>query len=261
MRLNEKSAIITGAASGIGKAIALRFAREGARVAIADLNKEAADATAKEIRAGKGIAMGLAMDVCRREGRQRRRRRSSVAEFGGVDILVSNAGIQIVHPIEEFPFAEWKKMLAIHLDGAFLTTKACLPQMYKSGRGGSVIYMGSAHSKEASLLKAPYVTAKHGLIGLCKVVAKEGATHSVRANVICPGFVRTPLVDKQIPEQAKALRISEEDVIKNIMLKDTVDGKFTTLDDVVEATLFCAAFPSNAMTGQSFIVSHGWCMQ
>jgi 3-hydroxybutyrate dehydrogenase len=184
-----------------------------------------------------------------------------VAEFGGVDILVSNAGIQIVHPIDEFPFAEWKKMLAIHLDGAFLTTKACLPHMYKSGRGGSVIYMGSVHSKEASLLKAPYVTAKHGLIGLCKAVAREGAKHGVRANVICPGFVRTPLVDRQIPEQARELGISEEEVVKHVMLKETVDGEFTTLEDVAEAALFCAAFPSNAMTGQSLIVSHGWCMQ
>jgi 3-hydroxybutyrate dehydrogenase len=183
------------------------------------------------------------------------------AEFGGVDVLVSNAGIQIVHPIDEFPFADWKKMLAIHLDGAFLTTRACLRYMYKSGSGGSIIYMGSVHSKEASLLKAPYVTAKHGLIGLCKVVAMEGAKHGVRANVICPGFVRTPLVDKQIPEQAKELGISEQEVIKNVMLKDTVDGEFTTLEDVTEAALFCAAFPSNAMTGQSFVVSHGWYMQ
>jgi 3-hydroxybutyrate dehydrogenase len=260
MRLKDKSAIITGAASGIGKAIALRFAREGARVAIADLNKEAADATAKEIRAGKGIALGLAMDVAD-EKAVNGGVAVVVAEFGGVDILVSNAGIQIVHPIEEFPFAEWKKLLAIHLDGAFLTTKACLPHMYRSSRGGSVIYVGSVHSKEASLLKAPYVTAKHGLIGLCKVVAKEGARHGVRANVICPGFVRTPLVDKQIPEQAKALGISEEEVIKNVMLKETVDGEFTTLEDVAEATLFCAAFPSGALTGQSLVVSHGWCMQ
>jgi len=259
MRLKDKSAIITGAASGIGKAIAVRFAREGARVAIADLKKEAADATAREIRAGKGVALGLAMDVAD-EKAVNDGVATVVAEFGGVDILVSNAGIQIVHPIEEFPFAEWKKMLAIHLDGAFLTTKACLPHMYKSGRGGSVIYMGSVHSKEASLLKAPYVTAKHGLIGLCKVVAKEGAKHGVRANVICPGFVRTPLVDKQIPEQAKELGISEEEVIQHVMLKETVDGEFTTLEDVTEATLFCAAFPSNAMTGQSIIVSHGWCM-
>jgi 3-hydroxybutyrate dehydrogenase len=105
------------------------------------------------------------------------------------------------------------------------------------------------------------VTAKHGLIGLCKVVAKEGAKHGVRANVVCPGFVRTPLVDKQIPEQVRALGISEEEVIKKIMLKDTVDGEFTTLQDVVEAVLFCATFPTNAMTGQSLIVSHGWCMR
>src|SRR6185436_18364571 len=113
-------------------------------------------------------------------------------------------------------------------DGAFLTTKACLPHMYKSGRGGSIILMGSVHSKLASVMKAPYVTAKHGLIGLAKTIAKEGAPHKVRANVICPGFVRTPLVDKQIPEQAQALGISEEEVIKTVMLKETVDGEFTT---------------------------------
>jgi 3-hydroxybutyrate dehydrogenase len=260
MKLTNKIALITGAASGIGKNLAERFAGAGAKVVIADLNQEAVDAAAEDIRATKGVAMGVAMDVSN-ENMVNDGVAAVIAEFGGVDILVSNAGIQIVHPIVEFSFAEWKKMLAIHLDGAFLTTKACLPHMYQSGRGGSIIYMGSVHSKEASLLKAPYVTAKHGLIGLCKVVAKEGATHGVRANVICPGFVRTPLVDKQIPEQAKKLGISEQEVIKNVMLKETVDGEFTTVDDVAEATLFCATFPSNAMTGQSFVVSHGWFMQ
>src|SRR5579883_2385209 len=260
MRLKDKSAIITGAASGIGKAIALRFAREGARVAIADLKKEAADATAREIRSEKGRALGFAMDVAD-EKAVSDGVGAVVAEFGGIDVLVSNAGIQIVHAIEDFPFAEWKKMLAIHLDGAFLLTKACLPHMYRPGRGGSVIYMGSVHSKEASLLKAPYVTAKHGLIGLCKVVAKEGAKHGVRANVICPGFVRTPLVDKQIPEQAKELGMSEDEVIKHVMLKETVDGEFTTVDDVAQTALFLAAFPTNALTGQSIVVSHGWFMQ
>jgi 3-hydroxybutyrate dehydrogenase len=260
MKLDGRVAIVTGAASGIGKSIAMRFAGEGAKVAIADLNLEAAEAAAQEIRAAGGVAIGVAMDVSDEKAVDDGVA-AVVTKFGGVDILISNAGIQIVHPIEAFPFAEWKKMLAIHLDGAFLTTKACLPHMYKSGRGGSVIYMGSVHSKEASLLKAPYVTAKHGLIGLAKVVAKEGAQHRVRANVVCPGFVRTPLVDKQIPEQAKALGISEEEVIRNVMLKETVDGEFTTVEDVAEATLFCAAFPSNAMTGQSFIVSHGWFMQ
>ena len=183
-----------------------------------------------------------------------------VETFGTLDVLVSNAGIQIVAPLDDFEFAKWKQLLAIHLDGAFLTTRAALRQMYKQ-KGGSIIYMGSVHSKEASVLKAPYVTAKHGLIGLAKVVAKEGAEHGVRANVICPGFVRTPLVDKQIPEQAKELGISEEDVIKNVMLKETVDGEFTTVDDVAETALFFASFESNALTGQSLVVSHGWFMQ
>jgi 3-hydroxybutyrate dehydrogenase len=260
MRLKDKSAIVTGAASGIGKDIALVFAREGAKVAIADLNMAAAEAAAKEIQAAGGKAMAVAMDVTS-ESAVNDGVAAVVSGFGGVDVLVSNAGIQIVHPIEEFSYAEWKKMLAIHVDGAFLTTKACIPHMYKSGRGGSVIYMGSVHSKEASMLKAAYVTAKHGLIGLAKVVAKEGAKHGVRANVICPGFVRTPLVDKQIPEQAKALGISEQDVIKNVMLKETVDGEFTTVDDVAEVALLFASFPSNALTGQSLVVSHGWFMQ
>jgi 3-hydroxybutyrate dehydrogenase len=260
MKLKDKSALITGAASGIGKDIALLFAREGARLAIADLDKNAADATAAQIRAGGGQAIGIAMDVTD-EAAVNAGVAAMIAAFSGVDILISNAGIQIVHPLEEFTYSEWKKMLAIHLDGAFLTTRACLPHMYRAGRGGSIIYMGSVHSKEASLLKAPYVTAKHGLIGLGKVVAKEGAAHGVRANVICPGFVRTPLVEKQIPEQARTLGISEEDVIRKVMLKETVDGEFTTVADVADVALFFAAFPTNALTGQSLVVSHGWFMQ
>jgi len=259
MKLDGKSAIVTGAASGIGKAIAQRYALEGAKVVIADLNLEAANATAAEINGSGGKARGVAMDVTSEQS-VNAGVATAVAAYGGVDILVSNAGIQIVHPLEEFTYDEWKKLMTIHVDGAFLTTRAVLPHMYKAG-SGSVIYMGSVHSKEASLLKAPYVTAKHGLIGLAKVIAKEGAVHGVRANVICPGFVRTPLVDKQIPEQAKALDISEDDVIKKVMLKDTVDGQFTTLEDVAEVALLFAAFPSNALTGQSLVVSHGWFMQ
>jgi 3-hydroxybutyrate dehydrogenase len=260
MKLQGKSAIVTGAASGIGKEIALTYAREGAKVAIADLNLEAANAVAAQIKAAGGQALGVAMDVTNEEA-VNTGVAAVVAAFGGVDILVSNAGIQIVHPIEEFSYADWKKMLAIHLDGAFLTTRACVPHMYAAGKGGSIIYMGSVHSKEASKLKAPYVAAKHGLIGLAKVVAKEGGSHGVHANVICPGFVRTPLVDKQIPEQAQLLGISEAEVIKNVMLKETVDGEFTTVQDVAETALFFAAFPSNALTGQSLVVSHGWFMQ
>lgn len=258
MRLKAKVALITGAASGIGREIANTFSREGASVAIADLDAKAAEQAAREIDRGERT-IGIAMDVAD-EKQVEAGTAKVVQRFGALDVLVSNAGIQIVAPVVEFDFAKWKKMLAIHLDGAFLTTRAAMRQMHKQN-GGSIIYMGSVHSKEGSVLKAPYVTAKHGLIGLAKVVAKEGAPHGVRANVICPGFVRTPLVDKQIPEQAKALGISEQDVIKTVMLKETVDGEFTTVVDVAETALFLAAFPSNALTGQSIIVSHGWCMQ
>ncbi len=260
MKLQNKVCIVTGAASGIGREIAHTYAREGGRVVIADLNAEAAQAVVDEITRAGGTAMAVTMDVTS-EAQVNTAVAAVVAAYGGVDVLVSNAGIQIVHTVEEFPFADWKKMLAIHLDGAFLTTKACLPHMQSSGRGGSIIYMGSVHSKEASVLKSAYVTAKHGLIGLCKTVAKEGGKHGIRANVICPGFVRTPLVDKQIPEQAKALGITEADVIKNVMLKETVDGEFTTVEDVAQVALMFAAFPSNALTGQSLVVSHGWYMQ
>ena len=259
MRLKDKVAVITGAASGIGKEIAITFAREGGKVVIADLDQKAADATAAELDPTGARAIGVAMDVANEE-QVNAGIAKSIAKFGALDVLVSNAGIQIVDPIVDFDFAKWKKLLAIHLDGAFLTTRAALRQMYKQN-SGSIIYMGSVHSKEASMLKAPYVTAKHGLIGLAKVVAKEGAAHGVRANVICPGFVRTPLVDKQIPEQAKELGITEREVIKNVMLKETVDGEFTTVEDVAEVALFFAAFNSNALTGQSLIVSHGWFME
>ncbi len=260
MQLKDKVAIITGAASGIGKEIAIEFAREGAKVCIADLALDAATATANEINTSGGTAMAVAMNVTD-EAQVDKGVADTVAKFGGVDILISNAGIQIISPIVDFKFEDWKRMQAIHLDGAFLTTRACMRAMIKAGNGGTILFMGSVHSHEASPLKSAYVAAKHGLIGLAKVVAKEGAKDKIRSNVICPGFVRTPLVDKQIPEQAKSLGISEADVIKNVMLKETVDGEFTTVQDVAELAIFLAAFPSNALTGQSITVSHGWHMQ
>ena len=257
--LMDKVAVITGAASGIGKEIAFAFAREGAKVVIADLDQQAAHKAASEIDPRAQRALGVAMDVS--DEQQVEAGMARVLEtFGRIDVLISNAGVQIVAPVADFEFASWKKLLAIHLDGAFLTTRAALRQMYVQ-KSGSIIYMGSVHSKEASPLKAPYVTAKHGLIGLAKVVAKEGAAHGVRTNVICPGFVRTPLVEKQIPEQARELGISEAEVVRNVMLKETVDGEFTTVQDVAETALFFASFPSSALTGQSLIVSHGWFME
>lgn len=260
MSVKDKVCVVTGAASGIGKEIAGEFARAGARVVIADLNLDGAEAAAKELRDAGGQAMAVAMDVTSEE-QVNAGIDKAAADFGGIDVLISNAGIQHIAAVDKLELSWWRKMLAIHLDGAFLTTKASLKHMYGQGRGGSIIYMGSVHSKEASVLKAPYVTAKHGLEGLCRVVAKEGAEHGVRANLICPGFVRTPLVDKQIPEQARDLGISEEEVIRNVMLKNTVDGEFTTVQDVAQTALFLAGFQTNALTGQSLIVSHGWFME
>src|SRR6185312_6413345 len=263
--LDGKVALITGAASGLGKAIAELYAKHGAKVAICDINQQAADATAAAINAAGGKAIGIAMDVTD-EAAVNAGTDKVVAAFGALDILISNAGVQIINPIDQFAFADWKKMLAIHLDGGFLTTKAALQHMYKNdgtgkSRGGIVIYMGSVHSHEASKLKAPYVTAKHGLLGLARTLAKEGAAHNVRSHVICPGFVRTPLVEKQIPEQARELGITEDEVIRNVMLKDTVDATFTTVEDIAQTALYLATFPSAALTGQSIVVSHGWFMQ
>lgn len=259
MNLKDKVCIITGAAGGIGHGIATRFVADGAKVVIADLKLEAAQKAADELAAkGPGKAMAVEMNVTD-EAQVNAGIEKVVQEWDKIDVLVSNAGIQIVHPLQDFPFSEWKKLLAIHLDGGFLTTKACLPHMYKAG-SGSIIFMGSVHSKEASPLKSAYVTAKHGLLGLARVISKEGAEHGVRANVICPGFVKTPLVEKQIPEQAEDLGISEEDVINKVMLGETVDKEFTTIEDVAEIAHLFAAFPTNALTGQSLVVSHGWYM-
>ncbi len=259
MNLKDKTCIITGAASGIGHGIAERFIADGANVVIADLKLEAAQKAADALSAkGPGKAMAIEMNVTD-EDQVNKGVEAVVKAWGKIDVLVSNAGIQIVHPMQDFPFGDWKKLLSIHLDGAFLTTKACLPHMYKAG-SGSVIFMGSVHSKEASPLKSAYVTAKHGLLGLARVISKEGAAHGVRANVICPGFVKTPLVEKQIPEQAHDLGISEEEVVNRVMLGDTVDQEFTTIEDVAEVAHLFAAFPTNALTGQSLVVSHGWYM-
>ena len=259
MKLDNRIAIVTGAASGIGLAIARRYVMEGATVAIADLKEDAAKTAAADLtRQGPGKAIGLAMDVTS-EAQVNDGVAEVVRQFGQVDILVSNAGIQIVHRIEEFPYEEWKKLIAIHLDGAFLTAKACLPHMYKR-KSGSIIFMGSVHSKEASPLKSAYVAAKHGILGLARTLAKEGGPYNVRSNVICPGFVRTPLVEKQIPEQARDLKISEEEVVKRVMLGNTVDQLFTTVEDVAEVALMLASFDTAALTGQSIVVSHGWNM-
>ncbi len=260
MRLNERVAIVTGAAGGIGRQIALRFAQEGARVAVADIDQDGAQRVEDEIHRLGGVAVALLMDVTD-EGQVEAGVDEVATRLGGLDILVSNAGVQHIAPLVELTLADWHRVLAVHLDGAFLTTRACLRQLIRQGRGGTILYTGSVHSVEASPLKAPYVVAKHGLLGLARLVAKEGAVHGIRAHVLCPGFVRTPLVEKQIPEQAQMLGLTEEEVVQKVMLRQTVDGQFTTMDDVAEVAVFFCAFPTLALTGQSLLVSHGWHMQ
>jgi 3-hydroxybutyrate dehydrogenase len=256
MKLKGKSALITGGGSGIGKSIAEAFALAGGRVAIADVNLSTAQSAADQINGAGGVASAVEMDVAN-EAQVDAGVEQIVRTFAGLDVLVSNAGVQIIHPIVEFPFSDWRKVIAVHLDGAFLTTKAVMQSMIQHGRGGTILYMGSIHSHIASPNKAAYVAAKHGIVGLAKAVAKEGAKYGIRSNVICPGFVRTPLVDKQIPEQAQQFGITEEEVIKNIMLRETVNGEFTSVEDVAATAVFLASFPTNALTGQSIVVSHG----
>ena len=258
--LDNKVSLITGAASGIGKQIAITFARAGAPIGVADLDLTAARLTAEEISDHGGQALAIEMDVTN-EHQVKQGTEKIITEFGRLDVLVSNAGIQHIDPIISLDYADWRKIIAVHLDGAFLTTRSAMQQMVKQKSGGCILLMGSVHSKLASAFKSPYVSAKHGILGLCRSIAKEGAPYNIRSNVICPGFVKTPLVEKQIPQQAKEFNISEDDVVKNIMLKDTVDGEFTTTEDVANTALFLASFGNNSLTGQSIIVSHGWAME
>ena len=259
MRLSGRGMLVTGGGGGLGRAMAMGFAREGAAVTVTDVNLDAARTVARDIEERGGRAMAMQMDVTSEE-QVERGVADSVRALGRLDVVVSNAGVQHIAPITDFAFQDWRRVLSIHLDGGFLLTRAAMRHWQSSGKGGLLLYMGSVHSLEASPLKAAYVAAKHGLLGLARAAAKEGAKIGVRTNVICPGFVRTPLVEKQIPEQAKTLGISEEEVIKKVMLGSTVDGEFTTLEDIAQLATDLAAFPSAALTGQVVVVSHGWHM-
>lgn len=253
-----KTVLITGAASGIGRACAQRMAEEGYGVVVADWNLEGAETVAAALNAAGGRAIAVRMDVAD-EGEVEAGFDRMMGEFHSCDLVMSNAGIQIVHPYEEYPFEDWRKMMAIHADGAFLVSRAAYRRMKAGGKGGRIVFTGSVQSFVGSKLKEPYNFAKHGVAGLAKAIAREGAEYGIYAYTICPSFIKTPLVEKQIPEQARDLGISEEDVVKNIMLRDTVDGVFTTVEDVANTLVFLAN-DQGALTGQSIRLTHGWAM-
>lgn len=253
-----KSALITGAASGIGRACAVRMAQEGYGTVIADVNMAAASTLAEDLTAQGLSAAAVHMDVSS-EQEVESGFDKMMELYGSCDLVLSNAGVQIVHPFDEYPFEDWKKMMAIHADGAFLVSRAAFRRMKASGKGGHIVFTGSVQSFVGSKLKEPYNFVKHGVAGLAKSIAREGAESHIYAYTICPSFIKTPLVEKQIPEQAASLGITEEDVVKNIMLRDTVDGEFTTVEEVANALAFLSS-DQGALTGQSLRLTHGWAM-
>jgi 3-hydroxybutyrate dehydrogenase len=258
--LSNKVCLITGSARGIGTAIAERFAQAGHRVVIADLHIADAENTAKKIADKYKVkTLAIAMNVTQ-EDEVTNGFTAIAKEFGRIDTVVNNAGIQIISSFQDFKTDDWKKVIDTHLTGSFFVSRAAM-QIMKANHGGSIIFIGSVHSAEASSNKAAYITAKHAQLGMMRSIANEGAKYNIRANLVGPGCVKTELILKQIPEQAKILGISEKEVIENVMLYGTVDKEFTAAEDIAEAVFFFANFPSNALTGQSLIVSHGRHMQ
>jgi 3-hydroxybutyrate dehydrogenase len=260
-RLEDQVCVVTGAGSGIGKGIAKKFAEEGAKVVVADINLKAAETTVEELN-GKQKHLALNFDVTD-ETQVINAFEQVEKKYGKLNVLISNAGVQHIDPIDKLSYENWRKIISVHLDASFLCARSAVRIMNKMEKkdNKSITFIGSVHSKTASKLKAPYVSAKHGVLGLARVLAKEGGAHGIRSNVICPGYVLTPLVEKQIPEQAMTLGITEEEVIKKVFLPETVNGEFVSVDDIANTALFLASFGSNSLTGQSIIVSNGWFMQ
>jgi len=258
MQLKNKTALVTGSTSGIGLGIARAFAREGANVI---LNGFGDAAEIEKLRAGIERESGV---KARYDGADMSKSAAieammtgALAEFGSVDILVNNAGIQHVAPIEEFPQAKWDAIIAINLTAAFHTIRLALPAM-KARRFGRIINVASAHALVASPFKSAYVAAKHGIAGLTKTVALEGAEHGVTANAICPGYVLTPLVEKQIPDTAKARGISEQQVIRDVLLAAQPTRQFVKIDQVAGLAVYLASDTSASTTGTIIPVDGGW---
>ena len=258
MQLKNRTALVTGSTSGIGLGIARAFAREGANVV---LNGFGDAAEIEALRAGIARDFGVkarhdGADMSKPEAIEAMMQKA-IAEFGSVDLLVNNAGIQHVAPVEEFPLAKWDAIIAINLSAAFHTIRAAWPAMKARGFG-RIVNVASAHALVASPYKSAYVAAKHGVAGLTKTVALEGAEHGITANAICPGYVLTPLVEKQIPDTAKARGITEAQVIRDVLLAAQPTRQFVTVDQVAALAVYLASDAAASTTGTIIPVDGGW---
>ena len=250
--LRGKSALVTGGASGIGRAIALAFAREGARVLVHDLDRTGGEAAAQ---AAGGGALFISGDL--RSPQQVREVAFRALEVGPVDILVNNAGFQYVAPVESFPEETWADMVQVMLTAPFQLIRALLPSM-KERRWGRIINIASIHGLVASPFKAAYVAAKHGLVGLTKTVALEAGPYGVTVNAICPAYVRTRLVESQVAAQAANLGIPEQEVISRVMLAPAAIQRLIEPEEVAELAVYLASDKAAAVTGAVWTLDLGW---
>jgi 3-hydroxybutyrate dehydrogenase len=247
-------AIVTGGASGIGRAVCEAFAKDSYRVVVADIDYEAGETLAESID-GVFIHVDLSDAVqCKALVQQ------TVEQFGRVDVLVNNGGFQHVSPIEDFPEDKWNALIAVLLTAPFLLTKAVWPSMKKQGRG-RIVNIASAHSQVASLYKAAYISAKHGLIGLTRTAALEGGPVGITVNAISPAYVRTPLVEKQIAAQAENLGIPEEEVLSKVMLKNAAIKRMIEPDEVAQIVLYLCSDKAQCVTGSNWNIDTGWTAQ
>lgn len=247
----KRIAVVTGAASGIGLACAERLAKDGCTVVIADLNEKAGSEHAQRL-GGTFVAA----DLSRREG-CKKLVDETLRLHGSVHILVNNAGFQHVSPIEEFPEDQWDKMIALMLTAPFLLTRYCWPSMEKQ-RWGRILNIGSIHALIASPFKVGYIAAKHGLVGLTKTAALEGGEHGITVNAICPAYVRTPLVDNQIADQAKANRMSPEEVLEKIMLAPAAVKRLIEPAEVADFASYLCSDAAGVITGAALTMDLGW---